>query len=102
MRDIAPTTSRSSRLADISPRPIAIPGTTFDGVERRNLHARRMLPERICEEFIEMPGTSLTLPQAARLFGLHADVCSRIFAELVRDGQLELAGDNRYRLRSAA
>lgn len=71
-------------------------------IERRHLARREALRHRICDEFLEMPGTSLTLSQATRLFGLRGDICARIFGELVRDGHLTLSVDSRYRLHTAA
>jgi len=35
-----------------------------------------------------MPGLSLTLPQARRLFGVGDEVCARILDGLVADGKL--------------
>jgi hypothetical protein len=50
--------------------------------ERRNLTARQALLCRIQSEFEEMPGLSVTLDQAARLFGLPRDIASRILDRL--------------------
>ncbi|MGB7217511.1 MAG: hypothetical protein WBD07_01775 [Vicinamibacterales bacterium] len=38
---------------------------------------------RVRAEFLEMPGLRLTLPQAARLWGLAADDCQRVIDTLV-------------------
>lgn len=124
MREVASASTRSFRLDSVTPRPVAVtaPNNQYTGspsssagssvatgphtsgpiIERRNLVARQILCDRIRDEFREMPGTSLTLPQASRLFGLRHDICGRIFAELIRDGKLTLAADSRYRLHSAA
>jgi hypothetical protein len=58
------------------------------------------LLRRIEAEFREMPGLTLTLPQAARLFSLNSLDCERVLQALVRAGQLRfyrgsfaLAGD---------
>ena len=124
MREVASPTTRSARLAGVTPRPVGLsapnpqtahppssslnsgvaagPHTSEQIIERRNLVARQILSERVRDEFREMPGTCLTLPQAARLFGLRADICGRLFGELIRDGKLTLASDSRYRLHSAA
>lgn len=51
--------------------------------ERRNLASRTELLRRIEVEYHEMPGLSLTLPQAQRLFGLRSDICVRVLAALV-------------------
>lgn len=56
----------------------------------RNDEAR--LCRRISAEFREMPGLTLTLPQAARLFSLDIDRCERILGALVADGFLVTNG----------
>jgi hypothetical protein len=43
---------------------------------------------RVRAEYQEMPGMSLTLPQAARLFNLDLTDCARVFDHLVTDGAL--------------
>jgi hypothetical protein len=43
-------------------------------------------------EYLEMPGLSLTVRQAARLFGLPADVCSATLNSLVESGFLRQNG----------
>jgi hypothetical protein len=50
--------------------------------ERRDPAARRALLCRIHSEFEEMRGLSLTLGQAARMFGLPLDIASRILERL--------------------
>ena len=47
---------------------------------------------RIEAEFREMPGLMLTLPQAARLFGLDRDRCERVLDTLVHTGLLSTDG----------
>jgi hypothetical protein len=47
-----------------------------------NLHVR------IQAEFAEMPGLTLTLPQASRLFNVDAARCERALARLVDSGSL--------------
>ena len=44
--------------------------------------------ERVRAEFEEMPGMTLTVPQASRLFGLEQDVCQTIVERLVRSTYL--------------
>ena len=41
------------------------------------------LVHRVRSEFIEMPGLQLTLPQAARLWGLDHDLSRRVIDSLV-------------------
>jgi hypothetical protein len=43
---------------------------------------------QIVEQYLEMPGLSLTLAQARRLFGLGGDVCARHLEYLVQQGFL--------------
>jgi hypothetical protein len=43
---------------------------------------------RVRAEYQEMPGMSLTLPQAARLFNLDLTDCARVLDALVTDGAL--------------
>jgi DNA-binding IclR family transcriptional regulator len=67
--------------------------------ERRNVTARTTLLRRIRSEFEEMPGLSLTLAQAAKLFGVPPEVCSRILAQFAEEGLLSLTINRRYTLR---
>jgi hypothetical protein len=52
----------------------------------------RRLCSRVHGEFFEMPGLTLTVPQAARLFNLDGHRCSRILQSLVDSGQLTTDG----------
>ena len=62
--------------------------------ERRDWTTRQALLCRIRGEFAEMPGLSVTLDQAARLFGLPRDIASRILEGLTEERVL-------YRRRNA-
>ena len=66
--------------------------------DRRNAILRESLRHRIVREFEEMHGTVLTVAQATRLLHLPAANCTRILAELVREGRLRVR-DGRYRRR---
>ena len=46
--------------------------------------------QRICGEYLEMPGLQLTLKQAQRLWGLDEETCARSLAFLVENGFLAL------------
>jgi hypothetical protein len=46
------------------------------------LHASTLF-ERVRGEFNEMPGLQLTIPQAARLWGLEHSACRRVIDALV-------------------
>ena len=50
------------------------------------------LHRRIQAEFLEMPGLSLTLPQASRLFNLERTQCQRVLATLVDQRVLSQSG----------
>ena len=48
----------------------------------------RALADRVFAEYREMPGLSLTAPQARRLWGCDACTCDRVIDELLRRGAL--------------
>jgi hypothetical protein len=100
MHDAPHPDSRHAKLSDITFRPLTVRGMPV--VERRNPAARQALVTRVQGEFDEMPGTSLTVEQATRLFGMRNDVCVRILGELVTRGMLKRSADNRFRRSSAA
>jgi hypothetical protein len=52
--------------------------------------------QRVRGEFIEMPGLSLTLGQARRLFGLREDLCINILNALAAEGFIRQMHDGRY------
>jgi len=47
---------------------------------------------RVLAEFDEMPGLTLTPPQAARLFGLDQEFCQRVLDSLVDTAYLRQTG----------
>ena len=51
---------------------------------------------RVESEYREMPGLCLTLPQAARLWGLERSTCERVLASLIEQGVLKRALNGRY------
>ena len=55
------------------------------------------LATRIAAEYREMPGLCLTIPQAARLFGVSAQTAGELLGDLERDGVLRQSPDGRYR-----
>ena len=71
------------------------PRTTGQDAPRSNA-----LLNRILGEFKEMPGASLTLPQASRLFGLPEATCLRILVRLTDSNALCLLDDGSYSLNS--
>jgi hypothetical protein len=48
--------------------------------------------------YCEMPGLSLHLAQAARLFGVSAPACQTVLDDLVRRGHLQRGNNGQYRL----
>ncbi|MBI4262807.1 MAG: hypothetical protein HY657_00380 [Acidobacteria bacterium] len=48
----------------------------------------RGIRARVRAEYQEMPGLSLTVSQAARLFDLELTQCERVLGDLVADGHL--------------
>jgi len=58
--------------------------------------SRRELVTLITGTYREMPGLSLRLPQAARLFGLRESTCKVILEDLVRQGRLRLSHNGQY------
>lgn len=70
--------------------PVHMPG------ERRNVTARKALMRRIRSEFEEMPGLTLTLAQAGKLFGISSEACSRIFSQLSEEGLLHPSRNGGY------
>ena len=52
----------------------------------------RQLRARVASEFREMPGLTLTLAQASRLFSLERDRCERVLGALVQRGVLVRRG----------
>lgn len=68
------------------------------GAQRMAREGRAALVARFGGEFREMPGLRLTLPQAARLFGVQADVAFDVLDELRRASVVARASDGRYAL----
>lgn len=98
---VVPTTP--AKLEHIKPKPLtvaALPGARPTAgafpLERRNFSRRERLVQRIRAEFQEMPGLSLTLPQARRLFGVPMDACDRILNRLTDEGILRRRLDGRF------
>ncbi len=58
--------------------------------------SRSVLVSMIVGMYREMPGLSLHLDQAARLFGLRATTCRAVLDDLVREGHLNRRNDGQY------
>ena len=61
--------------------------------------SRSHLVSMIVGAYREMPGLSLHLPQAARLFGIKPVACRVVLDHLVEDGKLRRTPDGQYKLR---
>ena len=55
--------------------------------------------EQVREEYLEMPGLHLTLPQMRRLWGLSSSACEALVNALVEQHFLAKADDDSYVLR---
>jgi hypothetical protein len=51
------------------------------------------LLQRVREQYSEMPGLTLTKPQAMRLFGVAPSVCAAMFRALVMEDFLSCIGE---------
>lgn len=63
---------------------------------RTSVGLSEVVLQRICGEYIEMPGLRLTLKQAQRLWGLDAETCARSLEFLVESRFLARAGRESY------
>jgi hypothetical protein len=77
-----------------------LPGRPY-GVDRGTLSDRQLSSDvaRIRNEYLEMPGLVLTLPQAARLWGLSVSRSALLFSMLVQTGFLICDKKTVYRRR---
>lgn len=80
---------------------VSLPGTRSD--RRSNVRGttagepdRRFLISMILGTYREMPGLTLHVNQAARLFGLRISTCRIVLDDLVHAGQLRRAADGQY------
>jgi hypothetical protein len=64
--------------------------------ETRGEPPRDQLTALILGTYREMPGLSLTLPQAARLFGLRDSTCEILLAALIDAGKLRRTATGHY------
>ncbi|HJR60437.1 MAG TPA: hypothetical protein VJ813_13580 [Vicinamibacterales bacterium] len=54
------------------------------------------LTRRVRAEYGEMPGLSVTMPQAQRLWGIDRPTCALVFKTLVNQGVLRRTVQGRY------
>lgn len=58
--------------------------------------SKTVITERVRGEFREMPGLTLTLAQARRLWSLDSSLCSEVLAQLVDSGFLFKRSDGTF------
>ena len=63
---------------------------------RRDINAVRELSSRIEAEYMEMPGLSVTLPQAQRLWTADRRTCQTAFDRLIARGVLKRTVRGRF------
>ena len=68
----------------------------------RDDESRVRLLGRVRGEFSEMPCMRVTCAEAARLFGLRADICARVLKDLARTGDIRQGPDGRFSRLAAA
>lgn len=92
---------RRPALSDVTCQPARAqlrPALPAHFVERRDLSTRRALVRRVHSEFLEMPGLTLSIDQATRLFSLPSGVCTRVLGELIAGDLLRRTTDGHYAL----
>jgi hypothetical protein len=62
----------------------------------RQVGTLRDLTRRVRAEYAEMPGLSVTLPQAQRLLGIDRDTCEVVIGTLVNSRFLRRTAQGRY------
>jgi hypothetical protein len=79
--------------------PVLLAGPLlFVGYDRaKTFESSPLLLRRIHAEFLEMPGLSLTVAQAARLFDVAEGPCARVLCRLGEEGLLRIDPNGRWR-----
>ena len=62
----------------------------------RQAETIRELVRRVQAEYAEMPGLSVTLPQAQRLLAIDEPTCAAVFGALVKERVLRRTVEGRY------
>jgi hypothetical protein len=65
-------------------------------IRRERTNGSDQIVDRARAEYLEMPGLCLTVPQAARLFGVSAQESQRVLAELTHGGFLRQGRNGAY------
>ena len=90
-------------VADVIPTPACQVDAHVDGpaTAQSEGEARRAeLIEQVRAEFLEMPGLSLTLPQAQRLWSIEPHTCEVLFKSLTESHFLRRTSRGRFVLRA--
>jgi hypothetical protein len=98
MAKAEPLESRWQAILDLKLVPAVVRLPPAVRAERRDMTARQALLRRVHSEFAEMPGLSLTLDQATKLFGLRPDIVSRILVQLTDACVLRQRSDGQFAL----
>lgn len=56
----------------------------------------RTLMQQVQAEYAEMPGLSVTLPQAQRLWAVDRPTCEEVFSHLIEKGVLKMTTRGRF------
>ena len=70
--------------------------TTVNAQSRVPSGPLHRLMEQIQAEYAEMPGLSVTLSQAQRLWALDSQTCEEVFRQLIGKGVLKLTAKGRF------
>jgi hypothetical protein len=87
------TTPKPGRRGAPRATPLPHPAHSNDP---RVMAAIREAMARVEGEYREMPGLSLTAPQAARLWGMDRSTCDLVLANLMKRGVLKRASNGTY------
>jgi hypothetical protein len=92
------TARKTMEASEVIPRR-GTPATTPSHTARHDVRAVPAIREmllRVASEYREMPGLSLTLPQAARLWGLDQGTCESVLTKLIEGRVLKRALNGTY------
>ena len=97
-----PVESSRANAVTIGLMPAGAHMPPASSADRHTATDREILLRRIRAEFEEMPGLSVTLEQAMKLFGLGRDAMSGVLMDLTGAHVLQVKAERRYSLRRSA